>query len=101
MIDVIAHRLLRNPPGKGSRSMTDRWLGVFCQERDVPFVYHVPSVVSHVGEASTFARRGRKPIVRPLNEHRREGIWVPDLTNWPDSPRVESTDRLESPSSAP
>lgn len=60
---AIARKLAAAPPNPDDRDGTDRNVGLFCREHDIPFVTHSPSLVLHATlETSLTVERGRAEL---------------------------------------
>lgn len=53
-----AERLLERPPGQGTKTRTDHWLGRFCLEHSLAYLCHSPSLCIHLGTVSTLSDHG-------------------------------------------
>ncbi len=50
-----AERLVADPPGKGTRTRTDHWMGRHCINAGLRYLTFCPSLVRHTGEVSSLS----------------------------------------------
>jgi hypothetical protein len=75
----LARLLIRERPGKGSLTKTDIHLGRFCDEHGIPYWFHAPSLVSHLGRVSAIRHVPGEKFPRPerpWGKFRHEGAWL-------------------------